>query len=126
MPAGFSELTLNHLLEIPLGETTSFEKFADRMIADSRMYYPIKNQDSARDILHSMIERTLINPLADFGIVQTDSEPDKILGADFRELSTFRITPFEKGLLEAIYCAMEQEQHQATNSTTNRRRLIDF
>jgi hypothetical protein len=110
MPPGFSRLALKHLLELPLGEPASFERFADRMIEESRMVWPIENQDSARRILRSIIERVVINPLVDFGILQTEYEPHKTLGAEFRELSTFRITPFGKGLLEAINGAIKQEQ----------------
>jgi hypothetical protein len=110
MPAGFSRLALKHLLEQPLDEPASFERFADRIIEDSRMVWPIENQDSARHILRSIIERMAINPLVDFGILQTEYEPHKILGTEFRELSTFRITPFGKGLLEAINDAMKPDQ----------------
>lgn len=110
MPPGFSRLALKQLLELPSGESASFEQFAIRMIEDSRMVWPTQDQDNAHRILRSIIERTVINPLVDFGILQTKHEPHKTLGAEFRELSTFRITPFGKGLLEAIYGAMKQEQ----------------
>jgi hypothetical protein len=110
MPPGFSRLTLKHLLELPLGEPTSFERFADRMIEGSRMVWAILNQDNARRILRSIVERTVINPLVDFGILQTEYQPHKTLGADFPQLSTFQITPFGKGLLEAIHGAMKPDQ----------------
>lgn len=110
MPPGFSRLTLKHLLELPLGEPASFERFADRMIEDSRMVWNIENQDNARRILCSIIERTVINPLIDFEILQTGYEPHKTLGADFPQLSTFQITPFGKGLVEAIHGAMKPDQ----------------
>ena len=110
MPPGFSSLALKNLLDLPLGEPESFERFADRMIEDSRMVWPIQDQDNAHRILRSIVERTVINPLVDFGILQTEYEPHKTLGAEFRELSTFRVTPFGKGLLEAINGAMKQDQ----------------
>jgi hypothetical protein len=110
MPPGFSRLALKQLLDLPLGEPASFERFADRMIEETRMVWPIENQDSARHILRSIIERTMIDPLVDFGILQIEYEPHKTLGAEFRELSTFRITPFGKGLLEAIHGAMKPDQ----------------
>jgi len=74
------------------------------------MVWPTENQDNARRILHSIIERTVINPLVDFGILKTEYAPHKTLGAEFRELSSFQITPFGKGLLEAINDAIEPEQ----------------
>lgn len=102
MPAGFSRLALKHLLDLPHGEAASFERFADRMIEDTGMSWPIQDQDNARRILRRIIERTVIDPLIDFGILQAEYEPHKTLGAEFREISTFQITPFGKGLLEAI------------------------
>jgi hypothetical protein len=110
IPAGFSRLTLKQLLNLPLGKPASFDRFADQMIEDSRLVWGIQDQDSARRILSNIIERVVINPLVDFGILLTEYEPHKTLGAEFRELSTFRITPFGKGLLEAINDAMKQEQ----------------
>ena len=52
----------------------------------------------------------MINPLVDFGILQTEYEPHETLGAEFCVLSSFQITPFGKGLLEAINDAIEAEQ----------------
>ncbi len=110
MPPGFSRLVLKRLLELPLGEPVPFERFADRMIEDSRMVWAIQDQESARHILRSIIERTVINPLVDFGILQTEYQPHKMLGGEFRELSIFQITPFGKGLLEAIHGATRSDQ----------------
>jgi hypothetical protein len=70
----------------------------------------VENQDIARSILRRIVERTVINPLVDFGILQTEYVPHKTLGAEIRELFTFRITPFGKGLLEAIHGAKKPEQ----------------
>lgn len=110
MPFGFSRLALKNLLDLPLEVPESYERFADRMIEDSRMVWPIQDQDSAHRILRSIVERAVINPLVDFGILKTEYEPHKTLGVEFRELSTFRITPFGKGLLEAIHGAMKPDQ----------------
>jgi len=110
MPPEFSRLALKHLLAIPLGELTSFEQFADRMTEDSRMVLAIQDQESARRILHRIIESVVINPLIDFGILQTEYEPHKTLGADFPQLSTFWITPYGKDLLEAIHSATKPNQ----------------
>jgi hypothetical protein len=110
MPPGFSQLALKHLLELPMGEPSSFERFADRMIEDSRMVWQTQNQDNARRVLRSIVERMVIHPLVDFGILQTETEPHKTLGADFPQLSTFKITPLGRGLLEAIHDAMKPEQ----------------
>jgi hypothetical protein len=102
MPAGFSRLTLKHLLVLPVGSGVSFEPFADRIIEDAQMIWPIQDQDSARQTLRAIIEHTVVNPMVDFGILQAEYEPHKTLGAEFRQLATFRATPFGRGLLEAI------------------------
>ncbi|HLE13238.1 MAG TPA: plasmid pRiA4b ORF-3 family protein [Anaerolineales bacterium] len=101
-PAGFSRFALKHLLDLPVGDRLSFEPIADRMIEASGMTWPSQDQDRAHSILRSIIERIVIDPLVDFGILQTEYEPHKILGAEFRELSAFRITLFGRGVLEAI------------------------
>jgi hypothetical protein len=109
MPPEFTRLALKHLLELPLGEPASFEQFADRMIEDSRKVWLIQDQDSARRILSRIVKRIVIHPLVDFGILQIEYEPHKMPGAEFRELSTFWITPFGKGLLEAIRSAAKPD-----------------
>jgi hypothetical protein len=42
--------------------------------------------------------------------LQAEFEPYTTFGIELRELSSFRISPFGKGLLEAINAAMKQEQ----------------
>jgi hypothetical protein len=74
------------------------------------MVWPVNDQDRARRILSSIIERMVINPLVDFGILHPKYEPHKTLGADFRELATFRITQFGRGLLQEVDDAMKQER----------------
>ena len=108
MPARFSRLVLKHLLDHPLRKPASFEPFADRIIADSGIVWPIQDQDRARHILRSIVERVVIDPLVDFGILQAGYQPHKTLGAELRELSTFQITPFGKGLLLAIKAVMKR------------------
>jgi hypothetical protein len=80
------------------------------MIEDSRMFWLIQDQDRARRCLSSIIECLVINPLVDFGALHTEYEPHKTLGAEFPELSTFWITPFGRGLLQALKDAMHPEQ----------------
>jgi hypothetical protein len=109
LAAGFSRLTLEHLLNLSMGESVSFEYFADRIIEDLRMVWPDEDLDRACRILRSIIERLVINPLIDFGILQTEYEPHKTLGAEFRELSAFLITPFGRSLLQALKDTMKPE-----------------
>jgi len=106
----FTRSALKHLLDIPAGEQASFAQFADLMIEDSRMVWPTENQDNAQSFLRSIIRGTVIDPLVEFGILQTEYETQTRHGEEFHELSSFRITPFGKGLLEAIHSAMKPDQ----------------
>jgi hypothetical protein len=109
MPDGFSRLTLKRLLKLPLEELTPFEAFADQMIKEAGLIWPIQNQDNAHHILQKIIEWTVIDPMGDFGILKTVHIPHRTLGAEFHELSSFQITPFGKRLLEAIDDELKQE-----------------
>jgi hypothetical protein len=102
MPAGFSSLTLKNLRAQPVGEAVSFESFAKRMIEDGHLSWMVTNPNNAQIILNAMIENVIMNPLADFGVLQLEHVPHKSLGARFRELSSFTVTPFGMGLLDAI------------------------
>jgi hypothetical protein len=102
MPFGFSDHTLKHLLDLPGSDPAPFEPFADQMIADSRLVWPIQDQEIAHDILRGMIERVVVVPMVDFGVIQAEYGPHMTLGKQFRELSTIKVTPFGKSLLEGM------------------------
>ena len=110
MPAGFSSLILKNLRELTTTQVVPFETFAKRMIEEARFSMITSNPDNAQLILNSLIERMVINPLADFGILQKEYVQHALLGEEFQQLSSFQVTPFGKGLLEAINAAMEPER----------------
>ncbi|MFZ2098516.1 MAG: plasmid pRiA4b ORF-3 family protein [Anaerolineales bacterium] len=103
----FLSLTLEQLLDLPAGTPVAFERFADQLVKKADMEWDSPNKDNAQHVLHSVIERTLINPLADFGVLKKEYVPHELLGEEFQRLSSFQITPFGKGLLEAINATME-------------------
>ena len=105
MPPGFTGMTLKRLLALPTGEPISFEPFADRLITEGPLVWPIQDQENARTILHSIVERVVVGPLRDFGILAAEYGPDRILGPRYQELVAFRVTPFGRGLLAAIRTA---------------------
>jgi hypothetical protein len=107
MPAGFSRLALKRLLERPVDEPTPFEAFADQIIEDARMVWPTQDQERAQSTLRHIVERTLIRPLSDFGILQNEYLMHRTLGVEFLELSAFQITPFGKSILDAVNNATE-------------------
>ncbi len=105
MPPRFAPVTLTHLLKLPQGQPTSFERFVDQILDDSRIIWSTKREDYARRIWKTTIERTVVIPLVDFGILQTDDEPYKMLGLELHHISTFQVTSSGRKLLEAIYAA---------------------
>ena len=107
MPIGFSNLILKNLRELPTTELVPFEAFAKRMIEEARFQLITTNPKNGQLILNSLIERVVINPLADFGILQKEYLQHVLLGEEFQQLSRFQVTPFGKGLLEAINAAIE-------------------
>jgi Plasmid pRiA4b ORF-3-like protein len=102
LPPGFSGVTLTHLLDLPVDVPASFEPFADRIIEGARLVWPIQNQDNAHRILQGIIEHMVVYPLVDFGMLETEYQPHRTLGAEFRELSTIQLTPFGRDILVAI------------------------
>jgi hypothetical protein len=110
LPAGFSSLTLKNLRAQPVGEAISFESFAKRMIEDGHLSWMVTNPNNAQIVLNAMIERVIMNPLADFGVLQLAHVPHKSMGARFRDLSSFTVTPFGMGLLDAIDDAGKQDR----------------
>jgi hypothetical protein len=102
LPAKFSRLTLTHLLDLPADAQVAFDSFANGLINAARLVWPTENPESVTMILQAVVERVVVDPLADFGILVAQYEPHKTLGEEFRELSAFQVTPFGKALLETI------------------------
>lgn len=102
LPEKFTQITIHNLLDLSEGAPISYKPFADHLIEEAKLIWPIQDQHSARDILRNLIERTVINPMADFEVVKAEYRPDKILGNDYPQITSFKITRFGKSLLESI------------------------
>jgi hypothetical protein len=72
------------------------------LITKAGLVWPIQDQNNAWQILQGLIERVVIDPMIDFGVVQAEYGPHKILGERYRELTTFEINGFGKSLLESM------------------------
>jgi hypothetical protein len=94
--------TLNHLLAVPVGESIPFKPFADSLIETARLIPPDKDPEEAKRFLRHTIRRVLMGPLADFGVLETHEDPERRPMARFWLVSSFRVPPFGRGLLEAI------------------------
>jgi hypothetical protein len=102
LPDGFSKLVCANLLEIAPNEAVSFETFADGIIKVAGLVWPIRDPDNSRRILHGFVEFAVIKSLADYGILRVDYEPSEKLGGDYRDMVSFQVTAFGKGLLETL------------------------
>ena len=102
LAARYRELALNQLLDLRPGETTPIELFAGRLIEEVGLVWPSEDQDQARRVLQAVVERTVIKPLIDFGVLTVDYRPHKILGPEYPALSAFQVTPFGKSLLHSL------------------------
>jgi len=60
----FKISSLELLLDTPVEQTISFEPFADQLVQKAGLYWPIENQETARSILRTAVERMIVNPLA--------------------------------------------------------------
>jgi hypothetical protein len=108
LPAGFRMRTLTHLLGLSVDTPTSLVSFADRLIEANRLIWPVENQEDVRSTLRVIVRRMVVEPLVDFGILAPEYEPHPKYGIEYQELSAFQVTPFGKGLLEAIKEVMKR------------------
>ena len=102
LPPRFREITLTHLLSLPVGTPVPFESFADRLIQETGLTWTAPDMTGVRILLHGAIRRMVIDVLISFESVEREVE-DRPLGAGtISELATFQITPFGRGLLESV------------------------
>lgn len=102
LPRGFKEICLRRLLELPLDHFVSFKTFADRLIEETRLTWPSPDQSFVKDILRHVIERLVVVPLTDFGLLQGAYEPSRVLGLPYKDLTEIKLTSIGKGLLQVL------------------------
>lgn len=98
----FRQPVLDHLLAISVGTRVLFEPFADRLVEDIGLVWSTQDQDYARQGSRAIIERIVIEPLVDLGILRPEHGPHKTLRGRYKELIAFYITPFGRSLLELM------------------------
>ena len=98
----FRMTVLDRLLDLPQDKNTDFITFADQVIRDTRLIWPIEDQERARIILRSIIENIVVKPHIDFGILQATYQPNEILGGRHQRISSISITSFGKNLLKSL------------------------
>ncbi len=102
LPYNFNKITLSHLLKLPTGKSVPFYPFADHLVAETDLIWPIADQEMAKDILRSAINRLIVSPLVGFGTLESKYGTETVGGHRFSKLSEIRLTPFGKGLLGTL------------------------
>jgi len=102
LPKDFNKIILKRLLELPVGKSISYEPFADQLIKETRFTWPSVDQTHVNDTLRSAINRMVISPLVQFGVMESEYGMKDVGGSKFSKLSEIRLTSFGKGLLETL------------------------
>jgi hypothetical protein len=93
---------LAYVLGLHSSRWIPFDSFADALVHEIGLVSSIEDEERARRVLHAIIERIVADPLAQFGALERKYEPSKMWGERYRDLGAVRMTPFGRGLLEAI------------------------
>lgn len=102
LPKDFNKIILKRLLELSVGNSISYEPFADQLIKETRFTWPSVDQTFVNSTMRSAIERMAVLPLVEFGILETEYGMKDIGGSKFSKLSKIRLTSIGKGLLETL------------------------
>jgi hypothetical protein len=102
LPYNFTETVGDHLMKQPAGEPVPFKPFADRLIQQAGLVWRSQDQKYARRTLRSSINRMVIDPLADFGVLSPEYQASGQAGIILKEPAAFKITRFGRNLLETL------------------------
>jgi len=102
LPPRFEEITLTHLLSLPVDERIPFESFADRLIQKTGLTWTAIDSSFARKFLHSAVRSMIIHILAGFGALEREYQDRPLGKGTTMDLVAFRVTPFGRDLLEAL------------------------
>jgi hypothetical protein len=102
LPPRFQDITLAHLLSLPVDEPIPFEAFADRLIHATGLTWSPADSRFARTLLHDAISSMIVDVLAHFGALERGYQERPLGRIMRRELVAFRVTPFGRDLLESL------------------------
>jgi hypothetical protein len=102
LPEQFNGTVASILLEVPIDEPTPFAVFVERIIQKVGWTWREQEMDNTRRLLQISIERMVIGPLENFGVLTSHYEKDANNLLDMKVLISFTITSFGHALLEKI------------------------
>lgn len=101
-PPFVRQLALDHLLHLPVARPQPFPAFADPFIAEAGLIWPGEDRQRGADILRSVVELTILQPLTSFGVLTLAYGTHPILGAPYRKLETLILTTLGRELLARV------------------------
>jgi hypothetical protein len=102
LPPLFKSSALSCLSELPLGEYTPFEPFADRLIAQSGLTWPSRDQTNVHSTLRSAIKRLVVDMMDIFGVLECEFVTEDSNGYQYKKLANIRLTLIGNGLLDLL------------------------
>jgi tetratricopeptide (TPR) repeat protein len=102
LPHNFEWNTLRFLLKQPVNKAIDFEPFADQLIDEGKLVWHSESQEYARTALHAAIERMVIKPLVEFGVLEALYKVIELDDFEYKNLVSLRITGFGKKLLKTL------------------------
>ena len=102
LPLLFKSSASSCLLELPLGEYAPFEPFADRLIVQSGLTWPSKDQTNAHATMRFVIKRVVVDMIRKFGVLECEYVTENSHGYQKYKLANIRLTPIGKGMLDLL------------------------
>jgi hypothetical protein len=102
LPRDFRKAILARLLELKVGRSVLYERFADDLILSTGLTWSSADQTFARSTLRTAIERMVIERLAEFGCLECEYRTRTRSDFMSKDLIEVRLTPLGKGILEIL------------------------
>ena len=102
LPVQFKRMALESMRKLSSGENSLYEPFADFLIAQSGLEWPIEDQTLAQSIMRSVVERVLVDPMVRFGVLECQYGTENIGGYDFTKLASIRLTSVGESMLDLL------------------------
>jgi hypothetical protein len=102
LPPGFFKVSLNHLFNLSTEADSSYEKFADDVIAQNGLIWTSEDQNYVRSRLHYAIISMAIEPMVDFGVITCTYTEKVTYGFKTKELTGIRLTAIGAKLRDFI------------------------
>jgi len=102
LPGRFKPEALASLRGLSVGESMPFEIFADRLIEQSGLTWPSKDQTNAHSTMQFVVKRTVIDIMETFGVLECEYVTDRSRGYELTRLVSICLTLNGKGLLGLV------------------------